>query len=163
VESTCSFQVGAYCGVEYSAGDHAEITWDSSRAKSLCTKGLAERSEPRWEPARFSARRWKRLSGRTCWHATRRRRASTLPRKARRELRALSPEEAKRFLAAAAEDGWFALWALLITTGLRPGEAGGLRWAGGSSRSSEPEPDLSALDGGLMARDASRLQRPGRE
>jgi integrase len=51
-----------------------------------------------------------------------------LPRRVKREMRALSPEEAKRFLAAAEGDSWAALWTLLVTSGLRPGEAMGLRW-----------------------------------
>lgn len=53
----------------------------------------------------------------------------TLPKQTRREMHALSQEQAQAFLAAASEDEWFALWALLLTTGLRPSEAMGLRWA----------------------------------
>jgi len=51
-----------------------------------------------------------------------------LPRQVRKEMHALGPEEAKRFLAAAQADAWAALWTLLVTTGLRPGEAMGLKW-----------------------------------
>ena len=43
-------------------------------------------------------------------------------------MRCLTPEQAKRFIAAAASDRWTALWVLLVTTGLRPSEALGLRW-----------------------------------
>ena len=51
------------------------------------------------------------------------------PRQQRREMQALGPAEAGRFLEAAKADRWSALWVLLVTTGLRPGEAMGLRWA----------------------------------
>lgn len=50
------------------------------------------------------------------------------PRLARREMKALSPAEAEAFLAAAQTDRWNALWLLLVTSGLRPGEALGLKW-----------------------------------
>lgn len=39
-----------------------------------------------------------------------------------------SPEDAARFLEAARADRWYALWSLLIWTGMRPGEALGLKW-----------------------------------
>ncbi len=51
-----------------------------------------------------------------------------LPKSVRKEMRALSPEEVRRFLSAAESDRWYALWVLLVTTGLRPGEALGLKW-----------------------------------
>ncbi len=51
-----------------------------------------------------------------------------LPKPAKKEMRALSAAETKRFLEVAAEDRWHALWVLLVTTGLRPGEALGLKW-----------------------------------
>lgn len=41
----------------------------------------------------------------------------------------MSEEEAGRFLEAARPDRYFALWATLLTGGLRPGEALGLRWS----------------------------------
>ena len=53
----------------------------------------------------------------------------TLPRQQRREMRALGPDQAQAFLREAEADPWFALWLLLITTGVRPGEACGLQWA----------------------------------
>ena len=52
-----------------------------------------------------------------------------LPRQERREMQVLGPDEATRFLDAASSDRWFALWALLLTTGLRPGEALALKWS----------------------------------
>lgn len=52
-----------------------------------------------------------------------------LPRQERPEMRALTPAEAERFLEAAKEDEHFPLFALLLATGLRPGEALALRWA----------------------------------
>jgi integrase len=52
-----------------------------------------------------------------------------LPRASRREMCALSQAEAYRFLAACRGTRFEALWILLLTTGLRPGEALGLKWA----------------------------------
>jgi len=53
---------------------------------------------------------------------------ATLPKSHRHEMRCLDRCEAQRFLAAAETDQWSALWILLITTGLRPGEACALKW-----------------------------------
>ena len=54
---------------------------------------------------------------------------ATLPRQERKEMLSLSPIEANAFLVAAKEDRWHALWDLLMMSGLRPGEALGLKWA----------------------------------
>lgn len=43
-------------------------------------------------------------------------------------MRAMTEEEADRFLEAAGEDRYFALWTVLLMGGLRPGEAFGLLW-----------------------------------
>ena len=51
-----------------------------------------------------------------------------LPRLRRREMKVLSADEAQRFLSAAQDDRWHVLWALLLASGLRPGEALGLKW-----------------------------------
>ncbi len=51
-----------------------------------------------------------------------------LPRQRRQEMRPLSPVEARAFLEAAREDRHGTLFELLLTTGLRPGEALGLKW-----------------------------------
>ena len=51
-----------------------------------------------------------------------------LPKMARREIRTLTPEEVRRFLAAASGDRLEALWYVLVTVGLRPSEAYGLKW-----------------------------------
>ncbi len=50
------------------------------------------------------------------------------PRLERREVRVLSPQEARRFLEAAREDPAWPLWLLLLETGMRPSEALALRW-----------------------------------
>lgn len=50
------------------------------------------------------------------------------PRVPEEERRPLSPEEAKRFLAAVSGDRLEALYALALTVGLRQGELLGLRW-----------------------------------
>jgi integrase len=52
-----------------------------------------------------------------------------LPRQARREMKALSPSQAKRLLAVAEGHQHEALLAVLLTGGLRPAEALGLRWS----------------------------------
>lgn len=51
-----------------------------------------------------------------------------LPRIERKEMKAFTAEEAKRFLDAAVFDKLNCLFVLLLTTGLRPGEALGLKW-----------------------------------
>lgn len=52
-----------------------------------------------------------------------------LPRIKKTEMKAFSPEEAERFLEAAAKDRWTTLWEVAITTGMRPGEYLALKWA----------------------------------
>ncbi len=42
--------------------------------------------------------------------------------------KAMDAEEARRFLVAAQPDRHYALWCILLTGGLRPGEAFGLKW-----------------------------------
>ena len=51
-----------------------------------------------------------------------------LPKRDRREVKAMSPKEADRFLKAALKDRYYALWCVLLTGGLRPGEGLALRW-----------------------------------
>jgi len=51
-----------------------------------------------------------------------------LPKMEKRKVDAMTPEEAKRFLEAAKEDRYYALWCVLLTGGLRPGEALALQW-----------------------------------
>jgi integrase len=58
-----------------------------------------------------------------------------LPRLKKIEMKSFSPEEADRFLKAAAEDRWGTLWTVALTTGMRPGEYLALRW---------PDVDLKA-------------------
>lgn len=50
------------------------------------------------------------------------------PRAEPKEARSLSAAEARRFIAAAKGDRYEALWLLLLTSGLRLGEALGLEW-----------------------------------
>lgn len=52
-----------------------------------------------------------------------------LPREERREMRALTSAEASQLLAAARGTRFEALWILLLTSGIRPGEALGLKWS----------------------------------
>lgn len=51
-----------------------------------------------------------------------------LPKATQKEMQALSPEEAKRFLNEAQKDRWSALFALALATGMRPEEYLGLQW-----------------------------------
>lgn len=51
------------------------------------------------------------------------------PRQVREEVKAMTEGEARRFMAAAEGDRYHGLWVLLVTTGLRPGEALGLKWS----------------------------------
>jgi integrase len=51
-----------------------------------------------------------------------------LPQNHRKEMKALSPEEAKRFLEAAKGDKWHIIFSMAISTGMRPEEYLGLQW-----------------------------------
>lgn len=51
-----------------------------------------------------------------------------VPRRAHREMSAWSAAEAEAFLDAVAGDRFYAMWRLVLTTGLRRGEVCGLRW-----------------------------------
>jgi integrase len=51
-----------------------------------------------------------------------------LPKNRRKEMKALSPDEAKRFLDAAKDDKWSVIFSLAISTGMRPQEYLGLLW-----------------------------------
>lgn len=52
-----------------------------------------------------------------------------LPQQKKQEMRCLSPAEARKFLDATKGTRWEALFSLMLTTGLRPGEALGLKWS----------------------------------
>ena len=66
--------------------------------------------------------RWKMLAEDPCVGVD-------LPRMKRREMEALSVEVCRRFLAVARETEWFALYALALTTGMRPSEYLALKWS----------------------------------
>lgn len=51
-----------------------------------------------------------------------------LPKLERRSPRSMTWEEAQRFLDAARHDRWYPLFLLLLTAGVRPGEAFALQW-----------------------------------
>src|SRR5262249_32461014 len=51
-----------------------------------------------------------------------------LPRQQRKEMQALSPEQATKFLEAASNDRWGVLFAFALATGTRPEEYLGLQW-----------------------------------
>jgi len=52
-----------------------------------------------------------------------------LPRTKRREMNALSVEECRRFLSVAENSEWYPLFALALTTGMRPSEYLALKWS----------------------------------
>jgi len=52
-----------------------------------------------------------------------------LPRMRRREMEALSVDECRRFLPVARSSQWFGLFALALTTGMRPSEYLALKWS----------------------------------
>jgi integrase len=54
--------------------------------------------------------------------------AVELPKLRKKEMQALSPEQATKFLQHAATDRLSALFSLALTTGMRPGEYLGLQW-----------------------------------
>ncbi len=54
--------------------------------------------------------------------------ATRPPRLSHREVRVMTPEQARQFVVAAGEDRYWALWWLLLETGMRPSEALALRW-----------------------------------
>jgi integrase len=66
--------------------------------------------------------RWQMLSRNPC-------EAVELPRYVRKEMQAFSPEEAKRFLEAAARDSHGVIFALGLSTGMRPEEYLALKWS----------------------------------
>lgn len=51
-----------------------------------------------------------------------------LPRQQRKEIRVLSTIEVKRFLQEANSSRFYVFFSLLVSTGIRPGEARGLKW-----------------------------------
>jgi integrase len=66
--------------------------------------------------------RWRSINTNPCDHVD-------LPKVDRKEMHALSPAEAQKFMKKAEGTKWFPLFALLIDTGLRPSEALALRWS----------------------------------
>lgn len=54
---------------------------------------------------------------------------AALPRKETREMKSLTEEQARSFLLAAQSDRFEALWYLLLTGGIRPGEALAAKWS----------------------------------
>ncbi|MDX6269901.1 MAG: integrase [Acidobacteriota bacterium] len=54
--------------------------------------------------------------------------AVDLPKQVRKEMQALSPIEAGRFIKAAAEDKWGIIFVFALATGMRPEEYLGLQW-----------------------------------
>jgi len=74
--------------------------------------------------------------------------AASRPRPVRTEMKTLSEDEVRRLFETTEDDRMHALWVLLVTTGLRLGEALGLRWD-----------DLDPESGRLAVRRALQRQR----
>ncbi len=51
------------------------------------------------------------------------------PRAEGTEMRTWTPEEVREFLTAVTDDRLYALWVLVLSTGMRRGEVAGLRWS----------------------------------
>ncbi|RQD72687.1 MAG: site-specific integrase [Tindallia sp. MSAO_Bac2] len=51
-----------------------------------------------------------------------------LPKKRKKEIQPLTPEEAARFMTYTVYSSWKAFFSLLLASGMRPGEALGLKW-----------------------------------
>lgn len=52
-----------------------------------------------------------------------------LPRQKKEEMKVLTPEQAARFMEATVYSPWKAFFSLLLASGMRPGEALGLKWS----------------------------------
>lgn len=92
---------------------------------AMLEKGLSARTvrycHSVFRNALEQAVRWRLLSNNPANHVE-------LPKQSRTEMRAMSRDEADRFLKAAQGSQHHALFALLLATGMRPGEAVALRW-----------------------------------
>jgi integrase len=92
----------------------------------LFTRGLSARTieytNAVLESAFRQAVRWRMLAEDPCAGVD-------LPRVKRKEMEALSVEECRRFLSFAKESEWYALFALALTTGMRPSEYLALKWS----------------------------------
>lgn len=81
------------------------------------------------------------------------------PRVTRRQYRALSPQEARIFLDEASQSRHGALWGLLLLTGLRPGEALGLKWEDLAGNALRVRRALLDLDKGPPVLDVTKTKR----
>jgi integrase len=93
---------------------------------SLRRRGLSARtirySHNVLSSAMKQAVRWKILVQNPCEHCE-------LPRLEKSEMKCLSPQEARQFLAVAKTDKYFSLFLLAVETGMRPEEYLALRWS----------------------------------
>jgi integrase len=74
--------------------------------------------------------------------------AASRPRPVRTEMKTLSVDEVRRLFEASEDDRFHALWVILATTGVRLGEALGLRWE-----------DVDLAGGRMMVKRALQRQR----
>jgi integrase len=92
---------------------------------ALLRKGLSARSVEQAHTVLHRALRQAVLWGLAMRNPTD---AVTVPRGARREMRTLTEDQVRHLFEATEDDRLHALWVLLATTGLRLGEALGLKW-----------------------------------
>jgi len=85
-------------------------------------------------------------------------RLASVPRGEHVELFALSPTQAQVFLQEAETDDFAALWVLLLTAGLRPGEALGLKWDDVSANTLQVRRSLVRV-GGTVSLDRTKTGR----
>jgi integrase len=105
----------------------AVISFDIQRVYAqMLDRGLSPRTieytNTVLQSAFRQAVRWKMLCEDPCTGVD-------LPRMKRREMEVLSVDECRRFLAVARGSQWFGLFALALTTGMRPSEYLALKWS----------------------------------
>jgi len=93
--------------------------------QALLERGLSPRTVRYAHAVLHSA-----LSQAVKWHLLYRNPADLvdLPKQQKRETRVLTAAEAARFIEATVYSQWKALFSMLLTSGMRPGEALGLKW-----------------------------------
>jgi integrase len=84
----------------------------------------------------------------------------TLPARPHTEARTFTQAEARRFLDAVRADRYAAFWTLLLLTGLRPGEALGLKWQDWDGATLRVQRSLVRLSGGAWELKSTKTGRP---
>jgi integrase len=85
-----------------------------------------------------------------------------LPKKERKEMQALTPEQAAKFLKAAGADKLAVLFNLAVVAGLRPSEYLGLQWKDQQKQAKHPTASASAAYAQRAQAQAGRREAEGR-